>query len=428
MGAQQPSGARGMKRLTVLALLMAIGFGVGVLTVPNDERIDIGRPLGAMYLTVSERLTYERRGTSAYAVIRKDYRDGKLFRTLQAGIKYLPRPPVGWEDATWPVRAGMVADGLLDAKHPGRIGRTCWVGKLQRSPNDWMALPYQQTFYNSEGFADENYRGIFLIFRPPTGGALLLDLFKRRQKPEETLDWQQVRDYLLEISQVVRFKDSGRPHLASSAGEPGSDELRKVLIPKRNPLCLGSYLMTLPKGTRFHVAAGGYYQLTDERRGVEAFVSSGAQADAQVIDTYQALQPGCGSDLDLLAGGPANSDSGDTQVRYIRTLRPPANVKCPKTRRFFGVLATRKLARGSAITFDVFARGSEDQRSLPARQWRQIDEYLHTLEQQTLSECEQPGPGNNARGIQPIPIRSPPSERPSSILRIDAKSDRRCIA
>jgi hypothetical protein len=192
-----------MKRLTMLALVMAIAFGVAIVVLPSDERIDIGRPLGAMYITFSKKLTYERRGTSAYAVIRKDYDSGQLVRTLQAGIKYLPRPPMGWEDATWPVRAGMVARDLLDAKHPGRTGRTCWVGTLQRSPNDWMALPYQQTFYNSEGFADENYRGIFLIFKPPTGGALLLDLFKRRQDPKGIRDWQQVRDYLLEVNEVI---------------------------------------------------------------------------------------------------------------------------------------------------------------------------------------------------------------------------------
>lgn len=416
-----------MKRLTVLALLMAIAAGVVVVRVPLDERIDIGRPLGERYITVSKNLTYERRGTSAYAVIRKDYKEGKLIRQLQAGIKYLPRPPVGWENATWPVRAGMVASGLLDAKHPGRTGRTCWVGTLKRSPNDWMALPYQQTFYNSEGFADENYRGIFLIFRLPTGEALLLDLFMRRQNPENTLDWQQVRDYLLEVNQVIHFKDSGHPHMAGSTGEPGRNELSEVSIPKRNPLCLGSYLVTLPKGTSFHVAAGGYYELKDERQGVEAFVSYDEQVDPEVVDTYQVLKPGCQPHLDMLAGGPARSQNADTQIRYTRTMDPPEKIPCPQTRRFFGVLAKRQLARGPAITFDVFVRSPEGQRSLPARRWQQIDEYLHSLEQQTLSDCEQPGPGNNPGGVRPIPLRSPPSGRPSSALRIDAESHHRCI-
>jgi hypothetical protein len=426
MGAQQQPGTRGIKRLTVLALVMAIAFGVAVVVLPSDERIDIGRPLGAMYITFSKKLTYERRGTSAYAVIRKDYdASGKLTRTLQAGIKYLPRPPMGWEDATWPVRAGMVARDLLDAKHPGRTGRTCWVGALQKSPHDWMALPYQQTFYNSEGFADENYRGIFLIFKPPTGGALLLDLFKRRQDVEGIRDWQQVRDYLLEVNEVIHFKDSGRPQLASAAGEPGRDELRKVSIPKSNPLCLGSYLVTLPKGTSFEVAAGGYYQLKDERRDVEAFVSYGEQVDSQVVDTYQVLRPDCRSDLDMLAGGPARSENADTQIRYIRTMRPRANVEC-KTRRFFGMLATRQLARGPAITFDVFVRSSKDQWSLPTRWWQQIEEYLQSLEQQALSDCEQPGSGNDSGGVRPISLRSPPSGRPSSALRIDAETHQRC--
>ena len=429
MGAQQQPGTRGIKRLTVLALVMAIAFGVAVVVLPSDERIDIGRPLGAMYITFSKKLTYERRGTSAYALIRKDYdASGKLTRTLQAGIKYLPRPPMGWEDATWPVRAGMVARDLLDAKHPGRTGRTCWVGALQKSPHDWMALPYQQTFYNSEGFADENYRGIFLIFKPPTGGALLLDLFKRRQDVEGIRDWQQVRDYLLEVNEVIHFKDSGRPQLASAAGEPGRDELRKVSIPKSNPLCLGSYLVTLPKGTSFEVAAGGYYQLKDERRDVEAFVSYGEQVESQVVDTYQVLKPACRSELDMLAGAPARSENADTQLRYTRTMRPPANVpKCPKTRRYFGILATRQLAHGPAITFDVFVRRPDGDGALPARRWQQMDGYLHRLEQQTLSDCQQPGPGNDARGVRPIPLRSPPSGRPSSVLRIDAQSDRRCI-
>lgn len=429
MGAQQQPGTRGMKRLTVLALVMAIAFGVAVVVLPSDERIDIGRPLGAMYITFSKKLTYERRGTSAYAVIRKDYNEsGELIRTLQAGIKYLPRPPMGWEDATWPVRAGMVARDLLDAKHPGRTGRTCWVGTLQRSPDDWMALPYQQTFYNSEGFADENYRGIFLIFKPPTGGALLLDLFKRRQDTKGIRDWQQVRDYLLEVNEVIHFKDSGRPHLASAAGEPGRDELRKVSIPKSNPLCLGSYLVTLPKGTSFEVAAGGYYQLKDEHDDVEAFVSYGEQVESQVVDTYQVLKPACRSDLDMLAGAPARSENADTQIRYTRTMRPPANLaQCPKTRRFFGILATRQLAHGPAITFDVFVRRPDGDASLPAQRWQQMGEYLHRLEQQALSDCRQPGPGNDARGVRPIPLRSPPSGRPSSVLRIDTQSDRRCI-
>jgi hypothetical protein len=198
---------------------------------PRDERIDIGRPLGAMYIEVSKDLTYERRGTSAYAIIRKDYGEGpvrKVVRTFQAGITYLPRPPTGWEDATWPVRTAMVANSLLSAKHPGRTGRTRWVGKLTKSPDDWMALPYQQTFYNSEGFADENYRGIFLIFKPPTGGALLLDVFARRLNIGDTSDWMQVRDYLLDVRHLVHFKDREHPDLVSSNGEPGRDELRTV--------------------------------------------------------------------------------------------------------------------------------------------------------------------------------------------------------
>jgi hypothetical protein len=227
---------------------------------------------------------------------------------------------------------------------------------------------------------------------------------------------------------LIHFKDSGRPHLASGAGEPGRDELRKVRIPKSNPLCLGSYLVTLPKGTSFDVAAGGYYQLKDERQDVEAFVSYGEQVESQVVDTYQALKPACRSELDMLAGAPARSENADTQIRYTRTMRPPAKVpQCPRTRRFFGILATRQLAHGPAITFDVFVRSSDGVVSLPARRWQQLDEYLHRLEQQTLSDCQQPGPGNDARGVRPIPLRSPPSGRPSSVLRIDAQSDRRCI-
>jgi hypothetical protein len=414
-----------MKRLTVMAVLMGIALGLVVDRVPLEQRIDIGRPLGERYIMVSRDLTYERRGTSAYAVIRKDYEEGKLVRTLQAGIKYLPQPPVGWENATWPVRAGMVASGLLDAKRPGRTGRTCWVGTLKKSPNDWMALSYQQTFYNSEGFADENYRGIFLIFELPTGGALLLDLFKRRQNIANTLDWQQVRDYLLEVNQLVHFKDNGHPNLAGSAGEPGSDELREVSIPRRNPLCLGSYLVTLPKGTSFDVAAGGYYQLKDKRLGVEAFLSYGERVDPEIVDAYQVLRPDCRPHLSMVAGGPARSQNADALIRYTRTMDPPKKVQCP-TRRFFGMLATRQLARGPAITFDVFVRSSKDQRSLPTRWWQQIEEYLQSLEQQALSDCEQPGSGNDSGGVRPISLRSPPSGRPSSALRIDAETHQRC--
>jgi hypothetical protein len=237
----------------------------------------------------------------------------------------------------------------------------------------------------------------------------------------------QVRDYLLDVRHLVHFKDREHPDLVSSNGEPGRDELRTVSLPERNPLCLGSYLMTLPKDTTFQVSAGGYYQLRNKKLDLDAFVSYGEQVEPDIVDSYQVLKPGCQSHLDALQAGAAPSENADTQIRYIRTMNPPPNVKCPKTRRFLGILATRRLTHDAAITFDVFVRSPEDQRSLPAKRWQQVTDYLSSLQQQTLNSCEQPGTGNDPGGTRPIPLRSPPNGRSSSALLVESKSDRRCI-
>jgi hypothetical protein len=290
-----------------------------------------------------------------------------------------------------------------------------------------MALPYQQTFYNSEGFANENYRGIFLVFKPPTGGALLLDVFARRLNIHDTSDWLQVRDYLLDVNNLIHFKDREHPGFVS-IGKSGLDQLRTVSLPKRNPLCLGSYLVSLPKGTSFDVSAGGYYHLFDNNLGLDAFVSYGEQTKPDIVDSYQVLKPGCQSHLDALQpAAAASSKNADAQIRYTRTMNPPPDEDCPKTRRFFGILAARGLTQDAAITFDVFVRSQPDQRSLPTKRWQQIADYLSSLQRQTLNSCEQPGTGNDPGGTRPIPLRAPPIGRSSSALLVETKSDHRCM-
>jgi hypothetical protein len=299
---------RGRKRLVLigLAVAMAVAAGSGVILVPRHERIDIGRPLGTMYIEVSDGIVFERRGTGTYALVQEEYSGvgvaRKLQTRIQADLTYLPQPPKGWEDAQWPARASMVADDLLEAKRPGRAGRTCWVGRLHRSRNEWMALPYQQTFSISAGLADENYRGILLIFRSPSGGVVLLDLFKLRQAPGSTRDWIRVRDYLARVNAMVHFKDEARSRLAGT-----DDDLGKVAIPRRNPLCLGSYLMAPPTGTDMHIEKGGYYRLKDARRGVEAFVSYRDRLASGVVDDpFKALlEKQCRPRLEFLKGQPS---------------------------------------------------------------------------------------------------------------------------
>ena len=58
-----------MKRLVLigLAVAMAVAAGAGVIFVPRHERIDIGRPLGTMYIKVSDGIVFERRSIRAPA-------------------------------------------------------------------------------------------------------------------------------------------------------------------------------------------------------------------------------------------------------------------------------------------------------------------------------------------------------------------------
>lgn len=422
------SPPRGMKRLVLigLAVIMAVAAGTVVIFVPRHERIDIGRPLGTMYIRVSDGIVFERRGTGTYALIHEEYSgtgtERKLQRRIQAVLTYLPQPPKGWEDARWPVRASMVADPLLNAKRPGRAGRICWAGRLHRPRKEWMALPYQQTFYSSGGLADENYRGIFLIFRSPSGGVVLLDLFKRREDVKTTSDWKRARDYFAQINRMVHFKDKEHPRLVDS-----NENLAKVAIPKSNPLCLGSYLMVPPKGTEPHIEAGGYYRLKDERRGVEAFVSYRGDLPSGVLDDpLQALQAErCRPRLEFMKGQPEPATNGDVTMRYTRTTHVRDRSCTP---RFYGLLASRRLPDGSTITFDVFVRSRAGRQPLHAHWWRQIDDYLHSLEEQTLSKCHQPGTGNDPGASLPVSVRSVVNRPASSPLRIDANSTDRCVS
>jgi hypothetical protein len=353
----------GMKVLPVAALATALVGGLLVINFPHYDRIDIGRPLGKMYIKVSNRIVledkgsatyglvqFERRGTGTYALIHGEYsgegRKRELKRTLKVGVKYLPQLPKGWEDFQPEDRPSMVADALLSAKRPDRSSQTCWVGKLYKSPKDWIAIPYQQTFYIRDGSATDNYRGIFLVFRPPTGGLILLDLFKKRQSADNVDDWKQVRRYLGNVNRMLYFEDDQRPHMAA-----GANEFNRLPIPTHNPLCLGPYRLTIPKGSQLITEAGGYYRL-DSRQGVEARLSYREKLTAGLNDPVEQLQPECEPQQQRLTK-PTQDPS--EPLRYVRATNGEG--RC--TRYFQGLMKRWALPSSSAITLDVFVRSSK---------------------------------------------------------------------
>jgi hypothetical protein len=414
----------GVKRLVGLAVAMAIAAGIYIISVPRHDRINVGRPLGNISVKLSNGIAFERKDVNVYALTRSEYLDvgraRQLAPTMHADMAYLSQPPQGWQNASWPARASMVADNLVNAKLPGRSGRTCWVGRL--SLNKWIALPYQQTFYSSDGIADEHYRGIFLIFELRMGGLVLLDLFKRRSDPETTHDWIQVREYLADVNRMVHVRYNEGNRLIGP-----DDDLSEIIIPKRSPRCLGSYLMDPPKGTNLYIEKGGYYRLNDTHRGVEGFVGYRRNlASGLVDDPYQVFRAErCRPRLRFLKGQPGPDGRGNVTMRYTRTTHASDGLCTP---RFYGLLASRRLPDGSAITFDVFVRSHDRGQSPPAHRWRQINQYLHSLEQQLLSKCDQPGMGNVPGMPQPASVRSVTNRPASSPLRIDANGAGRCLS
>jgi hypothetical protein len=225
----------------------------------------------------------------------------------------------------------------------------------------------------------------------------------------------------------VHFKDKDRPQLTGTSDDSSENELNKVKIPEKNPLCLGSYLVTPPKGTQVQTMAGGYYQIKDTHAQVEALLSLRQETNPGVIDSYQVLKPACKSHLEVLKGQPAPTGNTDWEVRYTRSVDPPPELDsvCRQApRRSAGVLATRRLAAGSAITFDVFMRSDK---ALSPHGWQQVKEYLRSLEQQTLSTCDQPGRGNDPGGPRLVARRSPPSSHANSPLRINVEDPLRCV-
>jgi hypothetical protein len=423
----------GMKVLSAAALATALVGGLLVINFPLYDRIDIGRPLGKMYIKVSNDIIlddkgsdtyrlvqFERRGTGTYALIHGEYsgegRERKLKRTLQVGVKYLPQLPKGWEDFPLEDRPSLVADALLSAKRPDRSSQTCWVGKLHDSHRDWIAISYQQTFYTRDGSATDNYRGIFLVFRPPTGGLILLDLFKKRESTENVDDWKQVRKYLGNVNRMLYFEDDNRPHMAA-----GDNEFNPLPIPTQNPLCLGPYRLTIPKGSQLITEAGGYYRLNDSRQGVEARLSYREKLVPDIIDPVKKLRPDCKAELQPLTKQPRNPDES---LRYVRAT----NGRGTCTPYYQGLLKSWSLPFGSAITLDVFVRSPKaDAKPLPSS-WPEIDEYLRDIEQQTLSRCYRPGKGNLDEEGKPVLVPLASNRHASAPVRIDADSPGRCIA
>ena len=423
-----------MKVIPCVALIMALVAGQSAIHFPRYERIDIGRPLGKMYIKFTdgdmlqheststyELVGFERRGTGTYALVHDEYSvetgERKLKGTLQVGVKYLPQLPRGWEEADWKDRPSMVADALLSAKRPDRSGRTCWAGPLYLAPgNGWTAVSYQQTFYTRDGAATDNYRGIFLVSRPPTGGLVLLDLYKKRRSPDDVKDWEQVRNYLGSVNRMLHFNDEERPHLAD-----GDDAFKPLPIPSQNPLCLGPYRLALPSGTKLITEAGGWYRLNNERRGVEARLSYRERLTPGFNDPVEELQPQCEPRRQPLT---TSTRDPSAPMRYVRNTN--AEGRC--TPYFQGLMKRWLLPGGAAITLDVFVRSpSARAQPLPSA-WPQIDSYLRELEQQVLSRCDRPGTGNRAEDGKPAPVSVLSDKKVHALPQVDATSPGRCVS
>jgi len=377
--APQRSPTPGWKKAlaTVLTMVIALVVGVPLVGFLYKDRIYLGRPLGRTVIRLQSGTDYRRLGTGTYELRRTvhNHPDDRINRyDVTADIAYRAALPETWEDMTWAERLKRVAEKLPHEKWPSK-NRICWSGDGLPSAEQaaWIALPYHQSYYNTQGHADRNYRGYLLLFERNVGGFLMLDVFKRRQGRDRTAagldgndrsDWARVKDYILEMNTRIR------PQLITDQAK-----LVDLKLPARNPLCLGSYQLGLPRNTKFQTRKSGFYHLADE--GVEAYVGYRQNINVPLAtdeDMYKLLRANCPSTLHPKGEAVRLAGNRGSWQRYQR-------VACDG--RAQGILATIPIDDQGTITFDVYTKQAD------GSAWKRVREYLVGL-QQGMGRCDAP--------------------------------------